>query len=341
MLDYSLSADKLAELRGGHRATREKREADRIKAVILLASGWSAEQVAEALLIDANTVRSHFRRYREGGLRGLLEVTYRGSEGALDADALAELEAHLATQLYLSAKDIAAWVKARFGVSYTVSGMTAVLRRLGFVYKKPKLIPGKADAAAQEAFLADYATLKQTKGKDDVICFMDAVHPQHNPVLGYGWIKRGEDYPVPSNTGRRRLNINGAVDLERLEPVVRFDETINAESTLALFDQLQLAYPLATWIYVICDNARYYRSRRVAEYLATSRIKLLFLPPYAPNLNLIERLWKYFKKQVLYNRCHATYESFRKACEAFFAHPQRYQSDLRSLLTENFQITGR
>jgi transposase len=170
---------------------------------------------------------------------------------------------------------------------------------------------------------------------------MNAVHPQHNPVLGYGWIKRGEDYPVPSNTGRRRLNINGAVDLERLEPVVRFDETINAESTLALFDQLQLAYPLATWIYVICDNARYHRSRRVAEYLATSRIKLLFLPPYAPNLNLIERLWKYFKKPVLYNRCHATYESFRKECEAFFANPQRYQSDLRSLLTENFQITGR
>ena len=155
MLDYSLSADKLAELRAVHRATREKREADRIKAVILLAGGWSAEQVAEALLIDANTVRSHFRRYREGGLRGLLEVAYRGSDGALDAEALAELEAHLTTELYLSAKDIAAWVKARFGVSYTVSGMTALLHRIPIVksiYSSVKQVSDTLFSSSGNAF---------------------------------------------------------------------------------------------------------------------------------------------------------------------------------------------
>jgi hypothetical protein len=68
---------------------------------------------------------------------------------------------------------------------------------------------------------------------------MDAVHAQHNPVLGYGWIKRGEDHSVRSNTGRRRVNINGVIDLERLEPVVRFDDSINADSTIALFEQLE------------------------------------------------------------------------------------------------------
>ena len=97
-----------------------------------------------------------------------------------------------------------------------------------------------------------------------------------------------------SNTGRRRVNINGAIDLQRLEPVVRFDETINTDSTIALFEQLQALNLAATWIYVICDNARYYRSKAVKEYLKDSRIKLVFLPPYAPNLNLIERLWKFF-----------------------------------------------
>lgn len=77
-------------------------------------------------------------------------------------------------------------------------------------------MPGRADRTAQEAFLAEYENLKQNKGENDVILFMDAAHPQHNPVLGYGWIKRGEDREVPSNTGQRRLNINGAVDFERL-----------------------------------------------------------------------------------------------------------------------------
>ena len=340
MADYSLPASKLAELRAAHRATREKREADRIKAVILLASGWSAEDIADALLIDPNTVRNHFKRYQQGGLPGLLQVAYRGSDCELGETELAVLDAHLQTELYLSAKDVAAWVQASFGVVYTISGMTALLHRLGFVYKKPKLVPGKADRTAQEAFLAEYENLKQNKGENDVILFMDAVHPQHNPVLGYGWIKRGEDREVPSNTGRQRLNINGAVDLERLEPVVRYDDTIDAASTIALFDQILLAYTYAACIYIVCDNARYYRSKAVQAYLQNSRIKLVFLPAYAPNLNLIERLWKFFKKQVLYNRYYETFDDFRAACNDFFNNPQRYRGPLQSLLTENFAIIG-
>jgi len=130
------------------------------------------------------------------------------------------------------------------------------------------------------------------------------------------------------------------VDLERLEPVVRYDDTIDAASTIALFDQLLLAYAYATCIYIICDNARYYRSKVVQEYLKNSRIKLVFLPAYAPNLNLIERLWKFFKKQVLYNRYYETFGDFRAACQDFFDNPKRYRAELRSLLTENFAIIG-
>jgi predicted ArsR family transcriptional regulator len=68
MLDYTLSPDQLSELRKVHRQTPDKREADRIKAVVLLATGWPAEQVAEVLQIDPNTVRNHFKRYQQGGL---------------------------------------------------------------------------------------------------------------------------------------------------------------------------------------------------------------------------------------------------------------------------------
>ena len=143
--------------------------------------------------------------------------------------------------------------------------------------------------------MAEYEKLKQTKGDEDPVYFMDAVHPQHNPVTAYGWIKRGEEQEVRSNTGRKRLNINGAINLEQLEPVVRYDDTINADSAIALLQQLEDLHLEATWIYVICDNARYYRSKAVTAYIKTSRIKLIFLPPYAPNLNLIERLWKFFK----------------------------------------------
>lgn len=340
MNNYALPADQLEQLRSAHRLSRSKREADRIKAVVLLATGWSAEDVAEVLQVDANTVRNHYRRYQQGGVEALGQVAYRGSACALTPAQLELLDAHLQDHLYQTAKAIAHWVEQRFGVCYTESGMTAVLHRLGYVYKKPKLVPGKADAHKQKAFLDGYEQLKLDKGEEDPIYFMDAVHPQHNPVIACGWIKRGEEQEVRSNTGRKRLNINGAIDLERLEPVVRFDETINSESTIALFEELERINLVATWIYVICDNARYYRSKAVQAYLENSRIKLVFLPPYAPNLNLIERFWKFFKKKILYNRYFETFYEFKAACEHFFANPASYRGELRSLLTEKFEIIG-
>jgi hypothetical protein len=73
---------------------------------------------------------------------------------------------------------------------------------LGYVYKKPRLIPGKANAEQQREFVEYYQTLKAKKAPDDPIYFMDATHPQHNPIAGYGWIKRGQDHEISSNTGR-------------------------------------------------------------------------------------------------------------------------------------------
>jgi len=97
---------------------------------VLLATGWTAEAVAEILLVDPNTVRAHFKRYGKRGLEGLRRVGdgVGGSVGLPKAKHLVELDAHLQANLYLSAKAVAYWVKEPFGVSYTQSGMTAVLR---------------------------------------------------------------------------------------------------------------------------------------------------------------------------------------------------------------------
>ncbi len=95
----------------------------------------------QALLIDQDTARGYFKRYKDGGLDTLLRMNYVGSEALLDDSQLEELRAHLRTRLYPTAESVARWVEKRWGVSYTASGMTAVLRRLGYVYKKAKLEP--------------------------------------------------------------------------------------------------------------------------------------------------------------------------------------------------------
>lgn len=341
MQNYQLDPHELAELRAAHRAARAVREAYRINAVILLGSGWTAVEVADALLIDPDTARDYFKRFKKGGLAGLLRMSYVGSEALLDETQLAELDLHLHRHLYLTAESVARFVAQRWGVRYTPSGMTAVLHRLGYVYKKAKLEPGKhPDPEVQEAFVEKYENIKKNKAADDVIYFMDATHPQHNPVIGCGWIKRGKAHPIQSNTGRQRLNINGAINVQALSAEVRFDDTIDATSTIALFKQLEQANPAAPRIIVICDNARYYHSKTVAEYLLTSRIQLEPLPSYCPNLNLIERFWKFFKRTKLYNHYYETFDRFRDACKSFFAELGEYASQLRTLLTENFQIIG-
>lgn len=161
MLDYRLSEEELAELRAAHRRTRHVHEAYRINAVILLAKGRTVADVADALLIDPDTVRGYFRRYRQGGLEQLLRMSFVSSEAWLDARQLAELDAHLQEHLHQSAESVARWVKESWGVSYTASGMTAVLHQVGYSDKKPKLVPGKADPERQEAYVETYKTLKQ------------------------------------------------------------------------------------------------------------------------------------------------------------------------------------
>lgn len=136
MRDYRLTDQELAELRAAHRATRDVREAYRINAVILLGKGRTVADVADALLIDPETARDYHKRFKKGGVEELLRMSFVGSEALLDTEQLAELDAHLQTQLYLTAESVARYVEGRWGVRYTPSGMTAVLHRLGYSYKK-------------------------------------------------------------------------------------------------------------------------------------------------------------------------------------------------------------
>jgi len=333
-----LSKAKLAELENYHRSLRDKRQADRVKAVLALSKGWSAAQVAEILLLDEKTSRHYFDRYQQGGLAALRDDNYSGAEPKLDEHQMRELDQHLQEHLLPDAQAVIAHIARHYQVRYSVSGVTDLLHRLGFSYKKPTHVPGKQDPAQQEAFLREYERLKARKGENDPIYFADATHPQHNSIPAYGWIKKGQEKELKANCGRQRLNINGAINLETLAPVTGFYETINAEAALDLFTQIEARHPAAKVIYVIVDNARYYHSQVLKEALRGTKIRLIFLPPYSPNLNLIERFWKFFKKKVLNNRYYETFAEFERACKNFFRQWKTYLPELQTLLVENFHI---
>ena len=338
MRDYTLSQSKIAELEKLHRSLRDKRQADRVKAVIALSKGWSAAQVAEILLFDETTSRHYFERYQQGGDDALLDDNYTGAEPKLDEHQIKELEGYLEDHLFTDAKSVIAHIVRQYGVHYSISGVTDLLHRLDFTYKKPTHVPGKQDTAKQQAFIEEYEHIKATKGKNDPLYFADATHPQHNSVPSYGWIKKGKEKALKANCGRQRLNINGAINIATLEPVAGFYDTINAQASIDLFAKIEAKHPDAETIYIIVDNARYYRSCLLKEHVEGTKIKLIFLPPYSPNLNLIERYWKFFKKKVLNNCYYKTFEEFKLACKSFFRRREKYLPELQTLLTENFHL---
>ncbi|MBN2733088.1 MAG: IS630 family transposase [Balneolaceae bacterium] len=307
---------------------RDKRQADRVKAVIALSKGWSPAQIGKILLFDEKTSRHYFERYQHGGAEALLEDHYHGTVPKLNDHQIQKLDHYLQDHLFTEAKEVIVYVDKTYHVRYSIGDVTDLLHRLGFSYKKPTHVPGKQSPAQQQAFLNEYDRIKARKGKNDPIYFADATHPQHNSVPSYGWIKKGKEKAFKANCGRRRLNINGAINIETLEPVTGFYDTINAQASIDLFAKIEAKHPDAETIYIIVDNARYYRSCLLKEHVEGTKFKLIFLPPYSPNLNLIERYWKFFKKKVLNNQYYETFTEFQRACENFFRMRKKYLLEL-------------
>jgi len=335
-----LSQHQRNELLEEHRREHNKRFADRIKTILLLDDGLTPAQISKVLFVDDSTVRRYKRAYQVGGLEELIEDGYQGGTTKLTPLQEKELSSHLGKNIYLTTKEIINYVQLTYGVKFSSSGMRDLLHRIGFTYKKPKVIPGKANCELQMAFMILVHQLKSSLGEHDRIYYADASHPQHNSMPSYGWIKKGVKKELKTNSGRQRLNLHGAIDTKTLHSVFREDPTINFESTLKLIKEIERKNPLAEKIYMIVDNARYYTAREVKEYLEGSRVEFVHLPPYSPNLNLIERLWKFFYKEVLYNNYYEHFVEFKESTSLFFKNIKLYKKELRSLFSEKVEFVA-
>jgi transposase len=302
MLNIKLSESKLQDLIQLHRQIKEKKIAYRINAIILLAQGFTYPEVEKVLLLDDRTIRRYRDLYLEEGAEGLLASNYKGRQPELTEQQEEELVDHLEKNLYTTAAEICKYIEETYNVNFTPDGMVITLHRLGFSYKKTKIVPSKADKEKQEKFVEKYDKLKNNLKPNEKIYFMDGVHPTHNVMPAYGWIKKGKDKEVKSNSGRQRINLNGVYCADDNEIIIRGYETINSESTIKLLQEIEEKHPELDKIYIIRDNARYYTAQIVKDFLKNSKIEFIALPGYSPNLNLIERLWKFFKKKTLYNR---------------------------------------
>lgn len=333
-----LSGIERFDLKRAHRQSKRKRDADRIKCILLMDSGYTYDQIAEVLLIDKDTITSWKKRFEYGGMEALLDDNYQGGLSYLDETQQVELSRHLESEVFSNCREVCDYIYKTYGVAYSVAGVRDLLKRLGFVYKKPKHIPGKADQAKQEAFVEAYQEMKEQLSPEDQVYFGDAVHPMHNSQPAFGWFKKGKEQGLKSNNGRQRININGMYCVQTQRVVIDEADTINAQSTIRLVKKL-VKIQKSGIIHIILDNAGYNRSRLLKEFLENhSRVKIHYLPPYSPNLNLIERLWGFYRRNITHNRYYEKFAEFRQVTIDFFKGLYRQKKKLKRLMNEQFQV---
>lgn len=319
--------------------TRDKLAYMKLSVLVMLDEGLTQEMISTLLGIGLGTVNKCKQKYESDGLDGYLDRHYVPYQGKLDTDQLERLEREVERNIYTNCMQIASWIRTELGISYSESAVRNVLKKLDFVYKKTTSVPGKANVDEQEVFLKQLEPFLAETAPNEVVYFMDAVHPQHNTRSDYAWIKRGVKKEVPTNSGRQRINLNGAMNAHIPDEVEVVEAAIiNAQATQELLEKLLKKNIDKERIYVLGDNARYYTNSELQEWLKQNpKIQLLHIPPYSPNLNLIERLWKFMRKKIINLHYYPTFEEFRRAIHDFFAQLKQYKEELKTLMTPNFQ----
>jgi transposase len=330
-----LSTAQKDALETQHRVERDGRVRDRIKAVLLKSEGWTNKAIGQALRIHPETVAGHLQDWVQAEK---LKPENGGSEGKLNGQQTQALEQHLQEKTYLKVSDICGYAAQTWQVVYTVSGMTKWLKTHGFRYKQPKATPAKADVRLQEAFIETYLKLLEDTPAHDPILFIDAVHPTMATKISCGWIKKGVDKPIATTASRTRVNIIGAIELNTMTVTSEFVETVNAGTISRFFEKLKAGYPQAEKLHIILDQSGYHRSNAVKEAALSHHIELHYLPPYSPNLNPIERLWKVMNEQVRNNVVFESAQAFREQLALFFSVTiPKIKRSLGTRVNDNFQ----
>jgi len=294
-------------------------------------------KIAEIADVCENTVRNCLRAYQQGGIELLMITNFNKPQSKLKSFD-AEIKEYFEKNPPANIAQACAGIKELTGVSLKNTQIRKYLTSIGMGYRKVSSIPAKADIEAQQIFHDQQLQprLEEAKAGKRAVYFVDAAHFVLGAFLGYLWSFARIFVRTPS--GRQRFNVLGALNAITKELIsVTNDSYITSTQVCELLRKLAENSTLP--ITLVLDNARYQRCRLVITLAEELGIELLFLPPYSPNLNLIERLWKLIKKECLYSKYYSNFKLFHESIQNFIATMgQTHREKLNSILTLNFQM---
>jgi transposase len=348
MKAIDLTAEQRKEIERRRKQSLDRRVYERLTAVLAVAAGKTREEVAELLGVSLSQLGEWLRVFRNDGLDSLCAIHNKGDPGKLTQPQIEQLKAKVSTGCFRNSDQIRHWIQATCSVSYSSSGVKDLLKRIGVSYHKVTGFLWKANPDKQRAFVERVARHQREAKRPDAPrtrrYYVDACHPIWGLDLVFCcWLLVGQRFLVGMGSGRKRLNILGGYcpdDHEYLDYRLTRDN-INGEQFVNFLRLLRSTHPQTERFILYVDGARYYNSPVVKEWLKRHpEFHLSQIPAYSPNVNLIERMWKFMRAKAL-SRWHKTFEDMQVAVGDVLDHLEDYRGELRTQMTEKFHIIAK
>lgn len=311
----------------------------RMDAVYWISQGYGRAEAADKSGVHRNSVTNYIRIYNRDGLEGLKVFKYKGYISVLRGHRVG-IEKMFREHPPRSSREAASMIAGLCGEKMSCEEVRSFMHRMGMKPRVSGHVPAKVDPDKQAVFLR--GTLKPLLAKAEAgechLFFMDAAHFVLAAFVGIVWCF--ERVFIKASPGRHRINVLGALNpvSHKMETIVNTDY-VNATTVAELLKLLAGKFG-GLPIFVVLDNARYQHCKYVKELAKELNIELVFLPAYSPNLNLIERMWRYIKKDVLaleYFNCKEIFHGKIKKALHDINHDHEVKKKIRSLITPNFQ----
>jgi transposase len=338
---HTFGQEEISHLRDYRDKQRDGRLKIRFVGLLMLAEDLAIEQAASLIGRSVKTVMNWGHQYLTQGIDCLNSFNYKPKQTYLKPSQIEQLVAWVNETSPAKTKQVRTYIKEQFKVTYRVEAVRQLLRKQGLKRIRPKEVPGKAPSEEeQRAFVMQYEAMKGAYAPGTVFLFLDAMHLVHQNEPGYCWGDPKDPPVIQTNSGRKRLNILGGYNPADYSLIhLTGEETCDAQRVVEFFDLIVTQHTSAPYIVMFSDNAKYFKATLVNEWLDVHpQAHLEFLPTYAPNLNLIERFWKFAKEHLVKNTYYEKYKTFRAHVFRLLNHVDEYVEELKTLMVEKFQI---
>jgi len=339
--EHKFTDQEIKQLKQCRENQNDFRLKERLLAVLMIAQQIKIKNIAFIIGKSTKTIENWYKLYKNQGINALNSFDYKPKQSKLKYHEMNQVIIWITVNNPRNVNEVKEYIKEKFSIDYTQDAIRKIIRKRGLSWIKPKVIPGNPPSEDQQKeTIKKYFEMKAISEPCTVFLFVDGMHLVHQNIPSFCWCDPVYPLVLETNTSRQRLNILGAYNPDTYSFIhLTGEENCNSDRVIEFFEKILKKHRKAPGIVLFLDNAKYFKAKTVEDWLETHpKFKLEFLPSYSPNLNLIERLWRFVKDELVKNNYYKMYKTFRAKTFQLLNNLNKRVDDFKSLMVENFQI---